>query len=140
MYSSIEDIQKRLSTETLLTLADKDEDGQPDTTILEAAIADADAEIDAYLGNRYRVPFEEPPALVRSMSTVLAINVLFSRVPGLVSEEHQQRAVEVRHLLRFLADAELDISQSAEAILRQFVASTTQDIPRVFSQETLSNF
>lgn len=140
MYSLLEDLQKRLSTETLLKLADADGDGQPDAEIIEAAIADADAEIDTYLSNRYVVPFTEPPAIIRMLSTILSINNLFARLPGLLSEEHQQRAQEVRQLLQFLAEAELDLSQSPEAILRNFISSTTKDIPRIFSRENLANF
>lgn len=140
MYCSIEDIQKRLASETLLKLADCDGDGQPDIDVIEAAISDADAEIDTYLGNRYKVPLSSPPALVRAMSVVLAIDSLFARVPGLVSEEHRQRAEEVRQLLRYIAESDIDISQSPETILRSFVASTTTDIPRIFSRETLTNF
>lgn len=140
MYCSIEDIQKRLASETLRKLADCDEDGQPDSDVIEAAISDADAEIDTYLGNRYKVPLSSPPALVRAMSVVLAIDSLFARVPGLISEEHRQRAEEVRQLLRYIAESDIDISQSPETILRSFVTSTTTDIPRIFSRETLTNF
>ncbi|MCD6384202.1 DUF1320 domain-containing protein [Candidatus Sumerlaeota bacterium] len=140
MYCSLEDIQKRLSAETLLKLADIDGDGQPDSDVINAAISDADAEIDAYLGNRYKVPLSSPPALIRAMSTVLAIDALFARIPGLVSKEHRDRAEEVRHLLRYLAESDIDLSQAPEIILRSFVASTTSDIPRIFSRETLTNF
>ncbi len=140
MYCSLEDIKNRLAPNILLQLTDMNGDGQPDTAIVVAAIADADAEIDAYLGNRYVVPFKEPPAIVQQLSALLAITNLFARLPGLMPEEQRYRAEQARRLLRFLAQAELDISQAPETILRRFIASTTQDLSRIFARETLSNF
>lgn len=140
MYCSLEDIRNRLAPNILLQLTDMNGDGQPDTAIVEAAIADADAEIDAYVGNRYRVPFKEPPAIVQQLSALLAIANLFARLPGLMTEEQRYRAEQARRLLRFLAQAELDISQAPETILRRFIASTTQDLSRIFGRDTLSNF
>ncbi|MCX7766803.1 MAG: DUF1320 domain-containing protein [Candidatus Sumerlaeia bacterium] len=144
MYCSVEDIKNRLAPNILLQLTDMNGDGQPDTPIIMAAIADADAEINAYLGNRYVVPFTEPPAIVQQISALLAITNLFARLPGLMPEEQRYRAEQARRLLQFLAQflahAELDISQAPETILRHFIASTTQELTRIFARETLSNF
>ncbi len=140
MYCTIDDIKERLATETLVKLADTDEDGEPDTAVIEAAIADADAEIDTYLSNRYRVPLTTAPAIVKRLSAILAVDNLFARVPGLVSEEHRQRATDARTLLRYLANAEIDISQSPDALVRSFVASTTETVSPVFSRDIMENF
>ncbi len=140
MYCTIEDLQKRLSSETLQRLADEDKDGQPDTDIMTAAIADADAEIDTVVGTRYKVPFTSPPPIIKAISVVLAVDSLFARVPGLVSKEHRERARQSRTLLRLIAHGHIDISQSDNVVLRRFVESTTDDTSPTFSDDTLENF
>jgi len=43
-----------------------------DAAIVQQGINTADSIIDAYLGNRYTVPFSSTPALVRDMSIIIA--------------------------------------------------------------------
>ena len=48
--------------------------------IIDAAIADADAEIDGYLAKRYAVPFSPVPRVLNKFSKDIAIYNLFSRM------------------------------------------------------------
>ena len=52
---------------------------EPDSGVVEEAVAKADGEIDAYLGVRYNLPLPEVPALVRSLSVEMALFHLYSR-------------------------------------------------------------
>ena len=48
--------------------------------IIDAAIADADAEIDGYLAKRYAVPFSPVPRVLNKFSKDIARYTLFSRM------------------------------------------------------------
>lgn len=48
--------------------------------IIDAAIADADAEIDGYLAKRYAVPFTPVPRVLNKFSKDIAVYNLFSRM------------------------------------------------------------
>lgn len=48
--------------------------------IIDAAIADADAEIDGYLAKRYAVPFSPVPRVLNKFSKDIAVYNLFSRM------------------------------------------------------------
>lgn len=50
-YATLQDIQKRFG-ENGLAVSDKDGDGVPDADVIEAAIADASAVMDAYIAGR----------------------------------------------------------------------------------------
>ena len=48
--------------------------------IIDAAIADADAEIDGYLAKRYAVPLSPAPKVINKFSKDIAVYNLFSRI------------------------------------------------------------
>ena len=48
--------------------------------IIDAAIADADAEIDGYLAKRYAVPLAPAPRVINKFSKDIAVYNLFSRI------------------------------------------------------------
>jgi len=101
-YSTLADILERLPEEVLVRLTDDADQGQVDTAVVERAIADADAEIDGYVGTRYSVPLSPVPDLVRKLSVELSIYHLFSRRRG-APEEWRQRYEDAIRLLRDLA-------------------------------------
>jgi phage gp36-like protein len=140
MYCTLSDIEARVARETLVRLADADGDGQPDSSIVEVAIQDADSEIDAYLGKRYVVPFVDAPQVVKALSAALALERLFARVPGLESREVGEQATESRRMLALLADGNVDISDNDGATVKHHLASTTEDEEREFSKERLGEF
>ena len=57
--------------------------------IIDAAIEDADAEIDGYLAKRYRVPFDPVPRVLNKFSKDIAIYNLFSRIG--IDEDSDQK-------------------------------------------------
>lgn len=62
-----------LSSAALIQLADDDADGVADAAVLAEAIAQADAEIDGYLGSRYPIPIAPVPALLRALATAVSV-------------------------------------------------------------------
>ena len=80
-YCTQTDIEEQLSPAELIQLTDDAGAGTLDSTVLARAIADADAEIDAYLYQNYSTPLSSVPAIVRKLSVDIAIYHLCSRRP-----------------------------------------------------------
>jgi len=65
-YATSDDLAARFGATELDQLADRNGDGLPDDGVVQGALADADAEIDAYLAGRYPLPLAHvPPVLAR---------------------------------------------------------------------------
>ncbi|HHT9137382.1 MAG TPA: gp436 family protein [Candidatus Wunengus sp. YC60] len=78
-YAIIDDIKKLIPEEAVIQLTDDEETGSVNTTRVNEAIAQADAEIDSYCARLYTIPFSPVPDLVRKFSVDMAIYHLFSR-------------------------------------------------------------
>jgi phage gp36-like protein len=78
-YCAQTDIEKLLTPAQLVQLTDDNQDGLADAPVVTEAIAQADAEIDGYLGSRYTLPVSPVPALVRQLSVAIGIWKLYSR-------------------------------------------------------------
>lgn len=61
----------------------------------EQAIADADAEIDGYLGKRYPVPMAKTPQVVRKFSKDIAVYNLASRTG--IDEDDRENTIYIRY-------------------------------------------
>ena len=140
MYASQSDIEERLDPKHLVELADDDGDGAADSTVVNAAIADADGLIDSYLKARYDVPFAAPPALVKKLSADLAAEALFARRREAASPVHQERAKDARSLLEALAKGEVLLAGAVEGGNKGAPDSTTKDDAKVFDRESLDPY
>ena len=78
-YSTQTDLQNLLTPAQLVQLTDDNQDGVVDTAPITEAIAEADAEIDGYLGARYPVPVSPIPVLLKNLSVAIALWKLYSR-------------------------------------------------------------
>jgi phage gp36-like protein len=76
-------------TTQLVQLTDDNGDGVADAAVIAAVIAQADAEIDGYLGTRYTVPVSPVPALVVQLSTAIAAWRLYGRRS--LSNDHRSK-------------------------------------------------
>lgn len=78
-YSTTDDIKNILPEDALIQLTDDNGLGVIDQEKIDRAIAQADAEINAYCGRRYVIPFTTVPEIVRKMSIDIAIYHLYAR-------------------------------------------------------------
>lgn len=101
-YATLTDLKKTLSEAQLIQLTDDAGLGLVDQPTIDKAIADADAEIDSYLGGRYTVPLSPVPALVNRLSADLAIYHLYSRRMS-VPEQREKRYEASVDLLKMLS-------------------------------------
>jgi len=138
-YSTLSDILKGISEEELAELT-AESGGTPDAALVTEAIAKADAEIDAYCGLRYQVPFSPVPEMVRSLSVDLAISHLFTR-RNLKDEVRRQKYEDAVKFLDRVSKGTATLGASAAPLPE--VESTVAEISssdRVFSRDSLKNW
>jgi phage gp36-like protein len=71
-YAIKSDLETRFGADEILQLADRDGSGVVDVGVIEAALADADVEIDGYLAVLYTLPLTPVPELVKRLSCDIA--------------------------------------------------------------------
>lgn len=133
------DLLERLSESLLGKLTDDTGAGQVDATVVARAIADADAEIDGYVGTRHQVPLSPVPDLVRKMSVELAIYHLYSRRMG-VPEEWRRRYEDNIRLLRDLAAGKVSLGREDPGGSPVSEPVLYEGPERVFTRENLEDF
>ncbi len=104
-YSTQTDIEKLIPVEELSELT-AEAGGVPDAEVVAEAIAKAEAEINAYCGGRYAVPFSPVPEVVRSLAVDMAIYHLFSRrdqMPEIRRQKYEDAIKFLRDVSRGLA-------------------------------------
>jgi phage gp36-like protein len=139
-YATENDLTARLGADLAVLLADEDADGAPDSAILAAALADAQAEIDTALASRYATPVSPAPALLTRLNVDLAVYFLFIRRREAISPEHLTRWREAREQLDQFARGELAL-EGAEPRLAGFKTdSTTREQQRRFDRDALDSY
>lgn len=83
-------------------------------TIIDEAIAQADAEIDGYIANRYVVPFVVVPGILRKFSTDMAIYNLYARKVEEIPETRQTRYDNAIRMLRDISAGKASIDDGEE--------------------------
>lgn len=94
---------------------DDNGDGTADAGLFDQIVANAQAEVDGILGQRYTVPFQNPvPAIVVDATTKLVAERLYSR-RGLDGEKNpwSKKASDVRALLKTIAKGEVPLTPAA---------------------------
>ena len=138
-YCAQSDILEQISETELIHLTDDADAGVVDESVLERAIADADAEIDGYCGDRYSVPFTDVPDMIRKLSVDIAVYNLFSRRQG-APEGRKQRYDDAIRFLERVADGKASVpgvtGTTESASDRVSLSSAT----RVFSRDNLEGF
>ena len=78
-YCTIDDIEKQLSSATLIQLTSDNEQEEVNRTIVEEAIIYSSALIDGYLRGRYTLPLDTRFPLLRILAIDISIYRLYSR-------------------------------------------------------------
>lgn len=138
-YATVADFTARFGADELLQLTDRDHDGVADTGVLDQAISDADAEIDAYLSGRFTLPLSRiPPVLVR-----IACDVIRYRLwDQAASEEVTTRYNAAVKFLQSVASGLVMIGTDPEpaATTRNADVTLAVSTGRVFSRTTLGDY
>ena len=99
-YSTITTLNLQFGEEEVLRSSDRDADGVADVGVVDRAIADADGEIDSYLGTKYEVPLNPAPPIVVTASSTIAMYRM-SYDAGTLTDEKRRRYED---LIRWLRD------------------------------------
>ena len=122
-YSTKEEVREMLKDDALNAIigdtfiedpAEREELVSP---IIDAAIADADAEIDGYLAKRYAVPLSPAPKVINKFSKDIAVYNLFSRIG--IDESTDQKTYLNRYnaaikFFELVADGKVSIGTEAD--------------------------
>ena len=117
-YATVEDMVARFSELEVIQLTDRNQDGLIDEDVAAVALADATAEIDAYLG-RFKRPFTDVPPILKRLCCDIARYRLTAANGVLITDEIRNRyKVDVLDLLRAMAKGEvqLGVDDSGEEV------------------------
>jgi len=113
-YITKDELEKRLSKEYLLMIADDDQDGVLDEQVIDEAISQAQSEVDTYIGTRYEVPISDPPQVVKKLTADLAIYYLHMRKDNM-PEAVQKLYDGALKLLTLIAQGKVTLGVTEEA-------------------------
>jgi phage gp36-like protein len=143
-YCTQSDIEKRIPEQTLIELTDDAGADQVDTDAIDAAISDADEEIDAHIGLRHTLPLTTVPTIVGRWSTILAVCHLFARRDHLdLPKQWEQQQAAVRRQLEAVAKGTLSLGADdpdGTPSPAGTVSMSSSNPTRVFSRDNLSGW
>ncbi|MFH2124930.1 MAG: DUF1320 domain-containing protein [Pseudomonadota bacterium] len=138
-YCTQSDLLERIPEATLIKLSNDGDSASVDVSVIARAIADADAEIDGYVGTRHQVPLSPVPDLMRKASVEMAIYHLYSRRLG-APEEWQRRYKDNVRLLKDISDGKVSLG-SDDPSGTPVARPVSYDGPeRVFTRDTLKEW
>lgn len=109
--------------------------------IVDAAIEDADGEIDGYLSKRYSVPFSPAPKIINKFSKDISIYNLFSRIGIDESSEQKNYLNRYNAAIKFLtlvAEGKVNIGAPAsDPILAAATGFDVKANPRIFTRQKM---
>lgn len=117
-YAVTADMVARFGELEVIQLTDRNQDGLIDEDVAAVALADAAAEIDAYLG-RFKRPFTDVPPILKRLCCDIARYRLTAANGVLITEEIRNRyKIDVLDLLRAMAKGEvqLGVDESGEEV------------------------
>lgn len=117
-YAVMADMVARFGELEVIQLTDRNQDGLIDEDVAAVALADATAEIDAYLG-RFKRPFTDVPPILKRLCCDIARYRLTAANGVLITEEIRNRyKIDVLDLLRAMAKGEvqLGVDESGEEV------------------------
>lgn len=139
-YLTEADLYTVMSEAELVQMADDAGTGLADPSVIAGALADAEAEVNAYLQERYTLPLAVVPALVKRVARDVAVWNLYSR-RKLTDEVVRQRYQDAVRLLEKISSGQVSLGvvgpppESAPSGVPQF------DTPeRLFTRDHLKGF
>jgi phage gp36-like protein len=139
-YATQADLEARFGQRELIQLTDRaiPPTGAVDGAVLNAALADADARIDAYLQGRYTLPLADAPAILVQLASDIARYLLQD---DRATDEVRRRYGDAIRYLEQVAAGKVSLSPApgGETAVSSD-APQYSSAPRVFSAETLGDY
>lgn len=110
--------------------------------LTESAITDADAEINGYLSKRYKLPFEDPPGVLKKFSKDIAAYNLVSRIG--IDEQDRDKTYLTRYnaaikFLTLVAEGRIEIGAYTPEV-NSAVGFHMQSSNRIFSRDSMKGW
>lgn len=137
-YAAQANLETRYGSVELAQLSDRASGSVIDVTVVARALADADAEIDAWLGGRYALPLASVPAVLERVACDIARYRLYD---DRATEQVRQRYEDAVRDLKAIAAGSLalaGIAQPAPADGGNHVNCRSPE--RVFNADTLAGY
>lgn len=134
MYCTQADIVARFGEAELKQLTDRTGTNTIDSTAVEAAIADAAAEIDGYIATRYTLPLIVVPAIIKRIAVDVALYQLFMARRMGATEEVRYRYTDARKLLENIAAGKVSLGVPSPLQSENDIVMTSA--PSVWSRRT----
>jgi phage gp36-like protein len=139
-YASKQEMIDRFGQDELIQLTDR---SNPPTgaivdSVLDAALADADAEINGYLQARYTLPLASVPLLVSRLARDIARYFLYDdQVPETIGDRYRAAVKTLDQISKGVIQLGLD--QAGQSTPATASPETVADTP-VFSTDTLADY
>lgn len=137
-YATQADLVERFGETEIIQLSDRDRTGAIDSAVVTAKLADADAEIDAYLATRFTLPLASVSTVLKRVACDVARYHLFD---DRVTDDVRRRYEDALKFLQAVAKGTVSIGVDP---IGQAPASS--DLPDhcapdpVFDRQTLGDF
>jgi len=138
-YATQQNMIDRFGEQELIELTDRAQLGVIDATVLEQALVDADAEINAYLVSRYTLPLASvPPVLTRFAADIARYMLYDTRASDQVLQRYKDAIAFFKQVSTGSASLGLDAGGSGQVVDAGGVQVSAPD--RVFNSESLDGY
>lgn len=137
-YATQQNMIDRYGEQELIELTDRASATAIDATVLGQALADADAEINAYLVSRYSLPLASvPPVLTRFAADIARYMLYDTRAPEQVKDRYDA-AIK---FFKLIAEGKASLGLDPVSLPVADVGGVQVSAPdRVFSSDALSGY
>ena len=139
-YCTQAQILERIDEEPLIQLTDEAGAGEIDDDKVTAAIADADATIDAYCQGRYTLPLSPAPPKITQISVDIAIYNLYSHSDLDMPEIRKERNKEALRFLEKIAEGKIFLGADTPAQSNTDNAVSMDSSTRIFTRTKMEGF
>ena len=137
-YATQQNMIDRFGEQELIELTDRDQLGVIDAVVLAQALADADAEINAYLVSRYTLPLASvPPVLVKFAADVARYQLYDTRATEMVKARYDDAIKFFKMLASGAVSLGLDTASEPVADVGGVQVSAPD---RVFNDDSLAGY
>lgn len=138
-YATLQDMIDRFGETELAQLSDRSGSAVAvDQLVIDAKLADADAEIDGYLGQRYTLPLATVPQVLKRIATDVARYHLYDdRATEQVTNRYKDAIAFLKDVARGLAT--IGVDQGGTTPTESAAPDYTANDP-VFNRDTLKDF
>lgn len=139
-YCTQANILDRIDEATLVTLTDEAGEGEVDGAKVAAAIADADATIDAYCQSSYTIPLSPVPPKITQVGVDIALYNLYSQSDLEMPEVRKDRHREAIRFLEKVAAGAISLGAAAPTPVDTSNAATVDSNSRIFSRGRMTGY